>query len=287
MSWAGITQLLREPPPYAAKESDERRNFARWALWDIVEGLRLWEMWSRQSWNEVRRRYKRTLLGPMWVTVSLVIFAIVLSFVWAGLFNQPVRQFLPFLLSGLLPWGVISACIGEACAVFLAGEGLIKSRQFPYTALIYTVLARNTIILGHNLIAYCPIALICGVPLGWKSALLLPGVVLVVVNCAWMAILVAVFCLRFRDFQQLVASLLQIAMFITPIFWTASQLKGKRAFLVDLNLMHHMVEVVRQPLLGQTAGLASYAVCVAAAVGGWFLAYALFARKRHRLAYWF
>lgn len=287
MSWDGIARLLREPPPYAAKESDEPRKLARWALWDIVEGLRLWEMWLLQSWNEIRRRYRRTLLGPMWVTVSLVIFAVVLSFVWAGLFNQQVRQFLPFLLSGLLPWNLISSSIGEACTVFLGGEGLMKSRQFPYTTLVYSVLARNTIIFGHNLIGFVPIAIVSGVPLGWKTALLFPGLVLVIANCAWMAILVAVFCQRFRDFPPLVASLLQIAMFVTPVFWMASQLQGRRAMIVDVNLLHHMVELVRQPLLGQAPAPVSYAVCAAAAVVGWVLAYRLFARKRHRLAYWF
>lgn len=280
MSWAGIVRQLHELPPPNASGS-------RWAAWDIVEGLRLREMWLRQSWNEVRRRYKRTLLGPMWVTVSLVIFAVALSFIWAGLWKMKVKEFLPFLLSGLLPWGLISASIGEACAVFLAGEALMKSRQFPYTALVYSVLARNTILLGHNLIAFFPIALLCGVPLGWQTALLLPGLILVIVNCGWMAILVAVFCLRFRDFQQLVASLLQIAMFVTPVFWTASQLQGTRAVLVDLNLLHHLVEVMRQPMLGKAAAGTSYAVCVVAAVVGWMLAYSLLARKRHRLAYWF
>jgi ABC-type polysaccharide/polyol phosphate export permease len=280
VSWVGIVQRLHELPPPSA-------TGARWALWDIVEGLRLREMWLRQSWNEVKRRYKRTLLGPMWVTVSLVIFAVALSFIWAGLWKMQVTEFLPFLLSGLLPWSVISGSIGEACAVFLAGEALMKSRQFPYTALVYSVLARNTILFGHNLIAFFPIALLCGVPLGWKTALLFPGLILVILNCTWMAILVAVFCLRFRDFQQLVASLLQIAMFVTPVFWTASQLQGTRAILVDLNLLHHLVEVVRQPMLGKAAAGTSYAVCVVAAVVGWMLAYSLLARKRHRLAYWF
>jgi ABC-type polysaccharide/polyol phosphate export permease len=210
-----------------------------------------------------------------------------LSFIWSGLFNMPVKQFLPFLLSGLLPWAVISGALGEACLVLLGGEGLMKSRQFPYTTLVYGVLARNTIVFGHNLVGYFPIAIACGVPLGWQTALLLPGIALVVVNCAWMAILIGVLCLRFRDFQQLVISALQIAVFITPVFWTASQLQGTRAIIVDINPLYYMVEVVRQPLLGNAPAPVSYLVCLAMAVLGWLAAYRLLARKRHRLAYWF
>jgi len=274
-------------PPHTSPGVEERQQLARWARWDIVAGLALWEMWARQSWNEVRRRYRRTLLGPMWVTVSLVVFAVTMSFVWASLFSQNVKDFLPFLLSGLVSWGLISGAIGESCTVFLAGEGLMKSRQFPYTTLVYMVLSRNTVIFGHNLIGYVGIALVCGVTPAWSALLMIPGLALVLLNMGWICIVVAIFCLRFRDFPQLVASLLQIAMFITPVFWSADQLKGKRAIIVDANVLHHMIEIIRQPLLGKFAAPASYFICVICAIAGWVFAYWLFARKRHRLAYWF
>ncbi len=274
-------------PPYARKGVSQKRMMAAWAVWDLVEGLRLWRMWLRQSWNEVRRRYKRTMLGPMWVTVSLIVFAVVLSFVWAALWNMKVTEFLPFLLSGLLPWTLISGAIGESCVAFIANEALMRSRQFPYSTLVYVVLTRNAVIFGHNLIGYVAAAALCGVAVGWSTLLFVPGAVLVLLNIGWMSVMVAIFCLRFRDFQQLVVSLLQIAMFVTPIFWSAGQLQGKRAMIVDWNLLHHMVEVVRQPMLGKIAAPASYLICMIAAVAGWLIAYWLFARKRHRLAYWF
>jgi ABC-type polysaccharide/polyol phosphate export permease len=274
-------------PPYRNGIEDEKRMRAQWALWDFVEGARLWSMWWRQSSNEVRRRYKRTLLGPAWVTVSLLIFAIVLSFVWAGLFKMQVTEFLPFLLSGLLAWTLVSSCIGEACMVFVAGEALMKARQFPYTSLLYGAVARNAVIFGHNLIGYFLAAAFCGVPFGWKTLLVVPGLILVLMNCIWMEMVVAVFCLRFRDFQQLVASLLQIGAFVTPVFWNANQLTGKRAIIVHANPIHHMVDIVRQPLLGQAPALESYAMCAVTALVGWAFAYWLFASKRHRLAYWF
>jgi lipopolysaccharide transport system permease protein len=169
----------------------------------------------------------------------------------------------------------------------LAAEGLVKSRQFPYTALIYQVAARNLVIFGHNLIGYFLAAIVCGTALSWHMILVVPSLVLVLLNGIWMTIVVAVFCLRFRDFQQLVASFLQIATFITPIFWNASQIKGTRALVVHLNPLHHMVDIVRQPLLGNLPPLESYLVCIGVALVGWAIAFWLFAGKRHRLAYWY
>jgi len=259
----------------------------RIAAWDLIQGFRRHEIWKRQSANEVRRRYRRTMLGPIWVTVSLIVFAVVLSFVWAGLFNQPVRTFLPFLLSGLVPWGLISTIIGEGTSAFAAGETLIKSRQFPYTMLINIVLARNVIIFMHNLVGYVLIAALCGVAFSWASLLVIPGVALVLLNGGWMCLLVAIFCLRYRDFQQMVAALLTIAVFVTPVFYNASQLQGKRTIIIHANPLHHMVDLVRQPLLGNLPSGTSYLVCLVCAVIGWGLVFWLYARKRGRLAYWF
>jgi lipopolysaccharide transport system permease protein len=211
----------------------------------------------------------------------------VLSFVWAGLWKMQISDFLPFLLSGFLPWIMISTAISESCVAFIANESLMRSRQFPYSTLVYVVLARNVVIFGHNLLGYGLVAVLCGTAFGWATLLLVPGAVLVLINAAWMCLVLAIVCLRFRDFQPLVASLLQIAMFVTPIFWSAHQLQGKRAVIVEANPLHHMIDVVRQPMLGKAAAPFSYVICTAVAVAGWLFACWLFARKRHRLAYWF
>jgi ABC-type polysaccharide/polyol phosphate export permease len=277
--------VLSDLPPL--QNADDAAQRARRVKWDIVQGLQLWELWTGLSLNEMRRRYKRTLLGPAWMTVSLLIFAFVMSIVWAGLWNQKVTEFLPFLLSGLIPWTMISAVIGESTGVFLGGESLIKNQQFPYSVLSYGVVARNVLILAHNLVGFFIVALLCGVTFNSSLLLLIPGMLLVIANCIWISLLVAILCLRFRDFQQIVASLIQITVFVTPIFWKASQIQGDRAIIVHINLFHHMVELLRQPLLGEVPSVLSYGVCAISAVLGWWVAYTLFASKRHRLPYWF
>jgi len=277
--------VLSGLPPL--EDAADKNQTVRRASWDIVQGLLLWELWTRLSLNEMRRRYKRTVLGPAWMTVSLLIFASAMSVVWAGLWNQKVSEFLPFLLSGLVPWTMISGVIGESTGVFLGGEGLIKNQQFPYSVLTYGVTARNVLIFFHNIVGYLIIALICGVTLSPATLLLVPGLILVIANCSWISLLVATFCLRFRDFQQIVASLLQIAVFVTPIFWNASQIQGKRAIIVHANVLHHMVELLRRPLLGEMPDLISYLVCTASAILGWWFTFRLYCSKRHRLPYWY
>jgi ABC-type polysaccharide/polyol phosphate export permease len=282
-----MSTLLQQTDGPKIACQDEHRALSRAALRDLVEGLGRWEIWTRLSWNEVKRRYRRTLLGPMWVSVSLGIFALVLSVIWAALWRQNVREYLPFLLSGLIPWTMIAGSLGEACGAFISSEAIMKSRQFPYTTLIHVVVARNAIVFGHNLVVYVIAAFVCGVAFTPYTLLLLPGFALVILNLAWICLLAAVLCLRYRDVQQLITTLIQIAMFITPVFWPASQLTGRLSIVVDLNLLYHLIDVVRSPLLGKTPAASSYAACVLFAVAGWLGSYLLFSRKRHRLTYWF
>ena len=257
------------------------------ALRDLFEGLMLWELWGRLCWNEIRRRYRRTAIGPMWVSISLGVFALVLSVVWSALFNLNVREYLPFLLSGMLPWTMLAGCLSEASFTFVTAESMMKSRQFPYTMLIHVVVARNLIIFGHNLIVYILAAVFCGVAFTGHTLLIFPGLLLLVVNLSWMTLFTAILCLRFRDFQQIITLMLQIAMLITPVFWPASQLTGRKTILVDANLLYHLIEVVREPLLGKSAPVHSYVFCIATAVVGWVAAITMLTKKRHRLVYWF
>lgn len=257
------------------------------ALNDLVGGFKSWEIWGRLCLNEVNRRYRRTLLGPMWVAVSLGVFSLVLSLVWAALWRQNVREYLPYLLSGLIPWMMIASSIGESTSTFMSSESLMKSRQFSYSMLIHVVLGRNIIVFGHNLITYIVAAIFCGVGINFETLLFVPGLFLLLVNLSWICLAIAILCLRFRDFQQLVTILLQVVMFITPVFWPVSQLTGRTAIIVDVNLLYHMIDLIRSPLLGKTPHFESYAVCLVAGVLGWFLAYWLLRLKRHRLVYWF
>jgi len=223
----------------------------------------------------------------MWVTVSLGIFSLVLSFVWSAIFKLNVREYLPFLLSGLIPWMMIASSVGESCTSLLGAEAIMKSRQFPYSILVHVVVARNAVIFAHNMLTYAIAALLCGVAINGYTILVLPGLLLLVLNLSWVCLLTAILCLRFRDFQQLVTIVLQVAMFVTPVFWPVEQLTGRRAIIVDTNVLYHLIEVVRAPLLGKLPPFESYAICLGLALIGWSLTYWVFSRKRHRLVYWF
>lgn len=255
-------------------------------LIDIREGALAWDLWGRLGWRDTRLRYQRTVIGPFWATLSLGIFVIVMGILWSQLWKMETKTYLPFLTSGLITWFFISAITTEGCGTFSDSEMMVKQLRISYTMLGLSVVWRNLIAFGHNLLIYALVFLYAGKSLTWSMLLIIPGIVLLCVNGAWISLVLGLICARYRDVRQLVTSLLQISMFLTPIFWTPEQLRGRVSILADYNPLYHLVQIVRAPLLGQAPDTLNWIVAGGIAILGWAVMFLLHARFRWRIAYW-
>jgi ABC-type polysaccharide/polyol phosphate export permease len=269
-------------------EPDQSHSATSTAWKDIVVGLSKSELWGRMGWLDVRRRYQRTTLGPFWNSATLAAYTASVGVVGAALFHRDIQHYLPYLVSGMIVWTFVSTIILESCTLFVTGHALFRNIRFEYSILAYALVWRSLIFFTHNLIVYLVIALLLQPQLiGFMALLAAPGLFLVLLNGAWLALLVGMFCLRFRDVQPLVQTLLQIFMLVTPIFWSADDLTGLRRFVfVQLNPIYHLIEVVRAPLLGTAPSGASYAAALAISGMGWCLAFLIFRFFRKRISYW-
>lgn len=256
------------------------------AIADIFESTLNWRMWGRLGWQEVKRRYRRTSIGPFWTTISLGIFTVTLGVLWAQLWKQDPKTYLPFLTTGMLAWVMVQTIITEGCATFTSGENIIKSLRFSYVIFSWSIVWRNVIVFLHNFVIYIAIVIYADVPVTWNSLLVFPGLLLISINGVWVATLLGVLCARFRDIQQVIASILQISMFITPIFWAPNQLGARFSKFVDFNILFHFVDIIRSPLLGRAPAILSWEVAIAATVLGWACTLFMYSRFRQRLPYW-
>jgi ABC-type polysaccharide/polyol phosphate export permease len=255
---------------------------------DLIGGLRKTELWGRIGWLDVKRRYRRTVIGPFWSSGTLAIYTIAVGVVGAGLFKQDIHEYLPFLSSGMIVWTLISTIILESCTLFVTGHALLRNVQFEYSILAYALVWRNSVIFFHNLFVFALIAIVLRPEIFGPTMLLaIPGLLLLLINGVWIALLVGITCLRYRDIQPLVQTFLQIWMLITPLFWIPTSLSGIRQFIfVQLNPIYRLIEVVRSPLLGEVPTVASYAAVSLIAIVGWALTYVVYGRFRQRISYW-
>lgn len=282
---------LRPEPRLSGKpteESPELRPLITSANEDLLRGLTKWHIYGRLGWLEMKRRYRRTVLGPLWGTVSLGLSVAALGAIGVGLWNQTAATYIPFLAAGLIVWVLIQNIVNESCGLLISGQGLFRQMRLDYSILAYALVWRNLIAVLHNLIVYLFLtAIFTPQSFGWPLLLVLPGLALIGINAVWIALFLGMACLRFRDLQQLTANVVQLAIFVTPIFWPPDVLKtSNRVVFVTLNPLYHMIEVVRVPLTNRVPSRASYLAVLIITAVGWAITYALFARFRKRIAYW-
>jgi ABC-type polysaccharide/polyol phosphate export permease len=255
---------------------------------DLVDGARRVELWVRLGWLDVKRRYRRTTLGPFWSVVSLAVFVVTIGTVGSGLWKLDPYVYIPYLTAGLIAWNLITTGLGEGCTVLITNSGLFRNARCDFSVLVYALVWRNLLTFIHHLLIYALVVLALAPQLLTPAILLVvPGLALLAINGIWATLLLGIACLRFRDIPQLVTSILQAAMFLTPIFWPIDRLEGTvRLLFVHLNPLYHCVEVLRAPLLGSVPTAGNYIGVIGVAAVGWSVAYWVFARFRARISYW-
>jgi homopolymeric O-antigen transport system permease protein len=282
-------QLEVNRKAFAGSSDDAVRPHIMGAWEDLIGGLRKNDLWGRLGWLEIKRRYRRTMMGPFWACISLLIFVMVIGSVGSGLLSKGTADYLPFLVSGMIVWVMLQSTLLESVSVFVASANLIRQMSFEYSILAYSMVWRNLIVFAHNLLVYLLVLLVFAPDkLTFANLLAIPGMVVLAANCAWLAVLLGMVSLRFRDLQQLVMSIVQVSMFVTPLFWPPDGLEGlRRVLFVDLNPLYHLLTIVRDPLLGgKLPPISSCVAALAITMAGWALTYAMFAKYRKRIPYW-
>jgi ABC-type polysaccharide/polyol phosphate export permease len=240
--------------------------------------------WSL-AWHDVVSRYRGSILGPFWITLSMGLMVLGIGFLYARLFSISLHEFMPFVAIGIVFFGTIAGVVNEGCETFVNAASMLRQTSLPMFTFVWRTVFRNLINLGHHLVIIVAVLLIYGY---WRTAnvpLALAGVVLLIVNVSWISMLAGIASARFRDIPQIVVSVMQFAIFMTPVFWRPDRFGRHHAFL-NLNPFYHMLDAVRGPLLGTPVQPISYLVLAVMAVAGWTLTFSVFALTRRRIVHY-
>lgn len=266
----------------------ERRSWTQsvcLAVADVRLGVGAISLWKMLAWQDIRQRYRRSVIDPFWLTISTAIMVFSLAFLYSGLFDQPLKEYLPYVGVGLIVWAMLSTIINESCSVFTSSSAMIKQVRQPFTMYVVRMVFRNLIIFAHNLVIILVILTISA-PDDWRAMLTIPlALFLLAINGIWLGLFFGILCARFRDISPMVSSIVQLAFFMSPIMWRADILTD-RAWLVDYNPIHHFINIIREPIVGGSVPLGSWFVVGCITVVGLVFGILLLAKCRHRIAYW-
>jgi ABC-2 type transport system permease protein len=271
------------------EDSARSKTLAK-AWWDLSSGFARRELWLHLGWQDIKQRYRRSLLGPIWITIATGTTAVAMGGLYSKLFHLQLSEHLPYVTLGLIIWNLINASILEGADVFVANEGLIKQLPAPLSVHIYRLVWRQLILFGHNIVIYVIIAIIYPKPWRWTDVSVVPALGLIVLNCIWVSVVFGILGTRYRDISPLLFSVVQLLFFMTPIIWNentlAAQGAGRWGKIVELNPLLHYLDIVRAPLLGAHQEVRHWVVVLVLTAIGWVLATFALRQYRARVAYW-
>jgi ABC-type polysaccharide/polyol phosphate export permease len=256
----------------------------------LITVARIWKqrhLLAVMTSRELRARYRGSALGYLWSLANPLLLLGVYTFVFSLVFQPRVEGQSPypvFLVSGLFPWVWFSSSMHESTASLTNNAALIRRSVFPVELLPLVPVLSNLI----NFLLSVPIlvgALVAaralGHPVGGSAIVLLPLVLLAHLPfVCGLALALAALAVHFKDVRDIVANVLTLGFFLTPILYSIDAVPHPylRA-LIRFNPLTPFVLAYQDVLfLGRVPPLQVWLGMVVVAALGWGLGAWLFGR---------
>ncbi len=255
------------------------------ALKDITNSIKKWRVWYNFALFDMKAKYQRTKLGPIWIVLVNLIFVGAISLVWSTIQHTEIQLILPRFFSGFIIWQFLSSFVLEGSEIFTTEKKLICNIPMEKFTFLLKSATSHVLTLLHNFAGFFTVMILVGNWPNFYTLFFLPALILTLVAAIGVSLILSFVVARFRDFGPLVKSLMSVGMLVTPVLWDASQF-GSKYYLVYLNPFAIFLDLLRKPLLGQPIGIIELSLAAALTFIISLFAFMVFSRFRHRVIYW-
>lgn len=273
-------------PRYYATASSSFADELGQACRDLFRSVRDTRIWLTLGLHDIVARYRGSILGPFWITLTTAVFVLGIGFLYAELMKVSVDRYLPWMATGLVVWGLISQTALEGADAFISVGNVMRQTSLPAPIFVWRVVWRNLLNFAHQL----PVLVVMAIKFQYGAAINLPeaalGLALILLNVSWFSLVCGALCARYRDLKQILASVIQLLFFLSPVMWIPNDMRGMSSKLIIFNPVAYMLDVLRGPLLGQGMNPTSAIVLVVGAVLGWGFTMLFYAKVRRRLVHY-
>ena len=255
-------------------------------FFDIIEGLKLWRIWTALSWQEFRSAYRRSLLGVFWVMASFAGFVMIKLVIFSELVTTADGQFYnAYLTVGFYLWVHNLLMVNSAPQTFVGATGWIRVESLPFSLYVFKNIMRELYNFGLTFFVAAGALIYIKFLPSVYSFYAIPAVVFYVLNAIWMKFLFGILGARFRDVGHLFSAVTLPLMFLTPIFWLPEQMGDLMKYLW-WNPFYHYLEIYRAPVVSGVFPTTSWIFVLTLFVVGWLLAIISYARLSRRIVFW-
>lgn len=271
------TIVATEAPPGSIKDG----------IADIKAGLRRWPVWWTLTWHTIRSQYRRTYLGPWWMTLQQIIFVAGLSLLFGVLLGQDLRTFVPYVAIGFMAFSWMTGMLQSGASCMVDNAASIKTAPGPISTYALKSFASNTIQFAHDSVVIVAVIVLFQVHLTWSIVLFPIALALIAMNGIAIGLWLGPVVARYRDVGQIVSALTRVLFFFTPVFWvTTDMTKAQIVALSGWNPFAYLLTFLRAPLLGEWPSAATIVGTFIITIVNILVATIHFSRTRDRLAYW-
>lgn len=258
----------------------------RTAQADLKDSLSHWRIWTKLALQDIQMRYRRSSLGPFWITLSMSTTICCMGFLYAYLFRVDMHEYFPYLASGIISWGLLSTLVNETPNCLIDSENYVKNINIPFTSFLLQLVLRNLIIFLHNAVVFLPIIILFDVPIRAASLFIFPGILILSINTVLYGAVLSFIGVRYRDFSQIVFSVTQIGFFLTPIIWSKDLLPTRLHGLLEFNPFYQFLNLIRKPMLGELLTFENFLGITALTLVGLLLFYFVVNKYKNRVVFW-
>lgn len=256
-------------------------------LRDIRQGLKRWPIWWSLTWQSIKSQYRRTYLGPWWMTLQQIIFVAGLSLLFGVLFQQDLRTFVPYVAIGFMVFSWMTGMLQSGATCMVDNGASIKTAPGPLSIYPLRTFASNTIQFAHDAAVIVAVIVLFKVQLTWTILLVPFALAIVAVNGIAVGLWLGPIVARYRDVGQIINAITRVLFFFTPVFWVTSDLTNNQlAAIAGWNPFAYLLAIVRAPLLGEWPSTIIFIGVAVITIVNVAVALVHFSRTRDRLAYW-
>ncbi len=255
---------------------------------DLVAGLKQYRLWLTLAKLDLKARFRGTTFGTLWIVLAMAIKIMAISVVYSYVLNKDFKSYLLFLSTGLIIWQYISSILTSSTITYIKASNFLQQMPMPLSLFAYQNVARETLVFLLYLALIVPILLFVNgfslPPLSLVLAIVF-GFVLLVLNGLFATMWLGWLTARFRDFQHVVTSLIQVAFLVSPVLWPPPDSLRNHP-LVLWNPFYHLLEIVRAPLLEHHIPWFSIKVVLGLLVFSILLDAVVYQRVKRQLVLW-
>ena len=255
------------------------------AFHDWRQASKLASLCFNLALEDLRDRYRKTLLGVAWIIVSFALFVGVKVLVFGQMVSTSQVEFGLYVTLGFGLWTFINAMVVDACTAYMFSRAWILGTAIPYPVFLMQAILRNSMMFALELVVMA-LALFWK-PTPWSATtwLAIPGLLALLVTSVWLAAILAPLCARYRDLHHTIKTGMQLMFFVTPILWMPT-ISTTLARIAALNPLTSFIDIVREPLLYDRVPVHSWWVVLVINAIGFTIGVIVYASTRKRVAYW-